>query len=100
MARPIHRLKALDVERKSKPGYYADGGGLYLQISPSKTKSWIFRFALKKRTREMGLGPFPGVSLAQARQKAADARSLTAEGKDPIEEKRAREAAEAAEELL
>src|SRR5262245_50464805 len=97
MARELNRLKALDVERKKEPGYFPDGGGLYLQISPSQTKSWIFRFALRGRTREMGLGSFPEISLAKAREKASDARSLKAEGKDPIDERRAKEAEEAAE---
>lgn len=97
MGRQIHRLKALEIERKKAAGYYADGGGLYLQVSPAKTKSWIFRFALKGREREMGLGPYPEISLSRAREKAADARSVKAEGKDPIEERRACEAAEAAE---
>ena len=97
MARQLNRLKALDVERKKSPGYYPDGGGLYLQVSPATTKSWIFRYALTGRTREMGLGSFPEISLGRAREKAAEARSLKAEGIDPIDERRAREAAQAAE---
>lgn len=98
MPRQLNRLKALEVERKKAPGYYADGGGLYLQVSPAKTKSWIFRYALDGRSREMGLGPFPETTLARAREKAGEARSLLKDqGKDPIEERRARKAAEAAE---
>lgn len=97
MARQLNRLKGLDVERKRAPGYYPDGNGLYLQISDSTTKSWIYRYALAGRTREMGLGSFPEVSLAKARAKAAEARSLKAEGFDPIDERRAKKAAEAAD---
>jgi integrase len=97
MPRQLHRLKALDVERKKAPGYYADGGGLYLQVSPSQTKSWIFRYALNGRAREMGLGSYPETTLAEAREKAVEARAIKADGKDPIEAKRARKAEQAAE---
>jgi integrase len=68
---------------------YADGGGLYLQVSAVGTKSWVFRFALNGREREMGLGPLPDVSLAEAREHAASCRKLKREGIDPIEKRRA-----------
>ena len=68
---------------------YADGGGLYLQVSPTGTKSWIFRFTLDGREREMGLGPLPDVSLAEAREKAAECRRLKRDGLDPIEARKA-----------
>src|SRR5471032_2939757 len=87
MARTLQRLTALSVSGASSPGYLADGGGLYLQISKTKAKkakSWIFRFALAGRRREMGLGPYPGVSLADARKAASDARALAKAGNDPI----------------
>lgn len=70
------------------PGYYGDGAGLYLQVSGTGTKSWIFRFTLRGRQREMGLGGFPDVSLAKAREKRNAARELLAEGVDPLEVKR------------
>lgn len=86
--RGIHKLKALDVQRASERGMYADGGGLYLQVSKSGSKSWIFRYQLDRRSREMGLGPFPVVSLAEAREKAAGVRKVKVEGKDPIDQRR------------
>lgn len=64
---------------------YADGGGLYLQVSRSGTKSWIFRFAMSGREREMGLGPLHTVSLSEARDLALDARKLKLRGLDPID---------------
>lgn len=64
---------------------YADGGGLYLQISRSGTKSWIFRYALDGRSREMGLGPLHSVTLAEARDFALEARKLKHRGVDPID---------------
>ncbi|TMS58498.1 DUF4102 domain-containing protein [Imbroritus primus] len=89
-SRQIHRLNALRVSREVEPGYHADGGGLYLQISPSGSRSWIFRYSLFKRSREMGLGPLSVVSLSEARAEAARCRKLLAEGVDPIEARKAR----------
>ena len=67
------------------PGLIADGGGLYLQISRSGSKSWVFRFMLNRRSREMGLGSLNAVSLSLAREKASQCRTLLADGIDPIE---------------
>lgn len=61
-----------------------DGDGLYFQVSKSGGTSWIFRYKLDGRSREMGLGPFPAVTLSQARQLAADQRKLLALGSDPL----------------
>ncbi len=83
--RQLHVLTARGVQSKGKPGYYADGGGLYLQVSRAGTKSWLFRFSRDGRAREMGLGPLHAVSLAQARDKALGCRQLLAEGSDPID---------------
>lgn len=84
MARKMHRLSTRTVESKKDPGYYGDGGGLYLQVSPSGTKSWLFRYMLDRRAREMGLGPLHAVSLAEARRKAAECRRKLADYIDPI----------------
>ena len=70
------------------PGYHGDGGGLYLQISPAGTKSWMFRFTLAGRSREMGLGPLHTITLERARFKARDCRELLLDGIDPIEARR------------
>jgi integrase len=67
---------------------YADGGGLYLQIT-ERGASWIYRYMLNKRAREMGLGPLALFGLSQARAKALDARRLRHEGIDPIEARKA-----------
>jgi hypothetical protein len=89
MAQRVERLSALAVSRAKSAGMYADGGGLYLQVSSSGTKSWIFRFALNGREREMELGPLPDVSLAEAREKASICRRLKRDGFDPIETRKA-----------
>lgn len=88
----LNLLSAQAVERASTPGYLHDGGGLYLQVGQAGGRSWIYRYTLSGRRREMGLGTFkkstkdtsPQVSLSQARMRAAAARSLVQDGKDPI----------------
>ena len=76
MARRINRLSPLQVARVLRPGLYADGAGLYLQVGEGGTKSWVFRFMLAGRAREMGLGPLHTVSLADARKRALEARQM------------------------
>ena len=99
MSRQIGRLKALTVTRTKEKGLYADGGGLYLQVSAARTKSWIFRYRMngRKTPRDMGLGAVHTVTLAEARDKARDARKLILEGVDPIGAKRALKQAQALE---
>jgi integrase len=84
MARQVDKLSAILVKSLSSPGYFADGNGLYLQVSTSGSKSWIFRFSNAGKRREMGLGPLHTISLAMAREKALDCRRTLAAGKDPI----------------
>lgn len=79
------KLTALVVQRQKTPGMYGDGGGLWLQVTGNGAKSWIFRFTLRGRSREMGLGSANTFSLSEARDKALACRKLCAEGLDPIE---------------
>jgi len=90
MARAIGKLSALSVSRMSAPGRHSDGGGLYLQISSSGARSWVFRFMLHGRAREMGLGSLRDVSLAEARKRAAEYRLVKSGIIDPIEARRNR----------
>jgi integrase len=68
--------------------YYSDGAGLYLQVSPGGA-SWVFRYRMVGRLREMGLGSFDAIGLADARQRAQDCRRQRLDGMDPIEARRA-----------
>ena len=88
MARPIHRLTPVAVSKKKRPGAYADGGGLWLQVTESGSKSWSFRFMLNGRAREMGLGPLHTIPLAEAREQARACRALRYESVDPIEHRK------------
>jgi integrase len=72
----------------TKPGRYGDGDGLYLVVSPSSARKWVFRFSFAGKVTEAGLGSADVVSLADARNKARDARKLLEAGKNPIEAKR------------
>lgn len=91
------RLTALAVRKMQTPGYYCDGAGLYLQVVESGAKSWIFRFKLNGKQRDMGLGPVHTVTLAEARSRARACRLLVLDGQDPIEARRASKLAEALE---
>ena len=92
MARAIGRLTALKVEKAKKPGMYADGGGLYLRVTPEGARNWVLRYMLDRRPRWMGLGPLALYGLQEARAKALDARRKRHEGIDPIEARRAERA--------
>jgi hypothetical protein len=84
VAREINRLSDREVRSLKAPGRYADGGNLYLSVA-GKSKSWTFLYRRRGDGRpiEMGLGPYPSVALSAAREKAARARLLILEGKDP-----------------
>lgn len=103
VARPSNKLSALFLKKDLAPGLYGDGGGLYLQVSIQKTKAWVFRFTRAGVPRKMGLGPVSvkaddkRITLADARQKAAVARSQLIDGIDPITARNAARAALAAE---
>jgi integrase len=71
----------------TRPGRYGDGRGLYLVVSGTGARKWVFRFTYCSRVTEMGLGN-AAVSLASAREKAAEARKLVAAGVNPIEARR------------
>jgi integrase len=88
MARQQQRLTALKVSKLTKPGLYGDGGGLTLQITPTGAKSWLFRYMVAGRPFAMGLGPIHTVSLAEARQKALEARKLRLDGVNPLTAKK------------
>lgn len=96
MARAVNRLSARAVATLSTPGRHADGNGLYLVVDPpSKTgdgaaaaRRWLFMFRWQGKLKEMGLGGLSTVSLAEARQKAGEARKLLDAGRNPIDVKR------------
>ncbi|GJH22244.1 integrase arm-type DNA-binding domain-containing protein [Caballeronia novacaledonica] len=73
---------------KPRARYLSDGGNLFLQVSPSGSKSWIFRYARNGREREAGLGGLDVVSLAMARVRALDMRQQLSTGVDPLSAER------------
>ena len=89
MARETNKLSAVKVARLKAQGRYCDGLGLWLQVSDTGTKAWLFRYTRHGRARQMGVGALHTVSLAEARERARQARQLLLDGVDPIEAKRA-----------
>jgi integrase len=79
----------------AKPGNHEDGDGLRLVVGERGGKKWVLRFSLAGKRREMGLGSFPEVGLADARNAAFEARKLVASGVDPIEARNAEKKAKA-----
>lgn len=70
------------------PGYHLDGRGLYLQVAAGGSKSWVLRYSIEGRKREMGLGSLEDFGVADARERAKKVRLLLADGIDPIEHRR------------
>lgn len=95
MARQVEKLSPLGVKKETKPGYYGDGAGLWLQVSQSGSKSWIFRFTYAGKQREMGLGAMHTVTLAEARARAKEQRVILMAGMDPLDARKATKLAEA-----
>jgi hypothetical protein len=83
------KLSAVEVAKAEGPGVLHDGGGLYLRVSPTGAKSWVFRFQLNGNRRDMGLGPYPDISLAEARTTALTHRKQRHNGIDPLTAKAA-----------
>jgi hypothetical protein len=87
------KLTALKLKALTSRGRYGDGDGLWLQVRDVEHRSWLFRYAFDGRQRQMGLGPFPDVSLADAREAARECRSAVRKAVDPIEDRRTKAAA-------
>ena len=85
----VGKLTALGVASAKEPGLFGDGANLFLKVDERGNKSWIVRFAIAGRQRKLGLGATHTVSLAEARERAAEARKLLQEGRDPVEARRA-----------
>lgn len=96
VGRQLHKLSARKAETTTEPGRHSDGGGLYLTIETGDhaRRAWVFMYRERGsgRRRELGLGAAkgpkrPGLTLAEARTKAADARKMLAYGRDPKKER-------------
>ncbi|MFV2037664.1 MAG: Arm DNA-binding domain-containing protein, partial [Hyphomicrobiales bacterium] len=101
MPKRARELSALDIKRLSHPSRdqslkatFAAGGvpGLQMQITPAGAKSWILRCVVGQKRREIGLGSYPEVLLADARDRAREARNIIRQGVDPIENRRSNRA--------
>jgi integrase len=86
------KLSGVVVARAKGPAVLHDGGGLYLRVTETGAKRWVFRYQLGGRRRDMGVGSYPEIGLAEARQRAAEHRKLARDGIDPIAAKEAQRA--------
>jgi integrase len=93
----IDLLSAAKVRNLKHPGDYLDGRGLYLQVRNESSKSWLLKYSIEKRAREMGLGPAADIPLATARELRDRYRSLLKQGVDPLEHKQAEKSTKALE---
>jgi len=84
MEHSMGKLNPKQVENLAEPGTYEDGDGLRLVVKATGRKSWVLRYQLNGKRREMGLGSFPDVGLKAARLAAADQRKLLTAGTDPM----------------
>lgn len=91
MPKKAKELSALEVKRLTTPGRHATGNvaGLLLVVKESGAKSWILRTVIAGKRRNIGLGGYPEISLAQAREKARNIKDQIEQGIDPVEQKRA-----------
>lgn len=92
MKKAKKRLTALDVARLSKTGNYHDGDGLYLRVRHDGSKSWAFRFGIGGTKTWMSIGPLRDFGLSDARKKVAELRNDLREGRNPLAERRERQA--------
>ena len=85
---PQKALSAIGIKAILEPGRYADGNGLYLVVDPTGSKRWVLRIVVQGRRRDIGLGGLKVVSLADAREHAAELRKSARAGSDPMIERR------------
>ena len=78
------KLTVAGIRSAKEPGKHYDGGGLFLLIRASGSKSWVLRTTIKGKRRDLGLGGYPMFSLAEARAKAAEYRKIARQGLDPV----------------
>ncbi|TVO65932.1 tyrosine-type recombinase/integrase [Denitromonas ohlonensis] len=99
MPKKVGPLADREVRKISAPGMHAVGGepGLYLQVLPSGRRTWVLRYSIGGKRREMGLGGYPAVLLKDARDRAKEQRGNIAKGIDPVDKRAAERAADKAE---
>src|SRR5271163_3592555 len=96
MGREVRKLSARGAATLPTPGRHSDGAGLYLNVTDTGARSWLFMWKVAGRRREMGLGSARDVLLARARELAAECRAIVAAGRDPLQARAVAKVAELA----
>ena len=96
LATPLTEKQIEDLAPRLREFVIGDGGGLYLQIEPSGKKLWRMKYKRGHKETSISFGPYPDVSLTEARRCRDDARRLIADGIDPVDQRRAQETQERA----
>ena len=81
---PVAKLNVAIIKALKKPGRHSDGDGLFLNVTPRGSKSWVLRYTIAGRRRDIGLGSYPGVGLADARQLAREHKEAAEARRDPV----------------
>lgn len=101
MSGATNKLNRTIVKGLKEPGRYNDGGGLYLMIRKTGRKSWVYRYQVNGRKRDMGLGPLSKINdIGEARKNASTARALVKSGVDPLEKRETEKAIEEKEKSI
>ena len=85
---PLTQFAIQKAAPRDKPYKLPDSGGLYLLIQPNGSQLWRFRYSFAGKENMLALGSFPEISLASARRKRDEARTLVADGKDPAQKRK------------
>lgn len=85
----LNKLTSKRIDKLATPGWYGDGGNLWLVITKTGVKSWVYRYKVSQKQKVLGLGPLHAVNLAEARVKARALRNMQADGRDPVAERQA-----------
>ncbi len=86
LIRYLRSVSDFDERQRTPIARLCDGDGLYLDVQPTGTRSWVQRLVIRGRRRELGLGGFPLVPLKEARTQALANRRLARAGGDPLAE--------------
>ncbi|MBF0803454.1 MULTISPECIES: DUF4102 domain-containing protein [unclassified Neisseria] len=88
---PLNNRQIKNAKPAEKPYKLADGGGMFLQVTPAGGKLWRLKYRIDGKEKLLSIGKYPAVSLSEARKAAENARRLLAAGQDPAAKQQAKQ---------